>query len=97
MRFRRRPALVATFASSLLWLGVVSAQAPGAAETEDAPPADEAPFEGPAFGIGGLGSLDPCDLVTPLPRDGLPGTPEENGRAFFEAGKTVIERLGALA
>ena len=27
----------------------------------------------------------------------LPGTPEENGRAFFEAGKSVMERLGALA
>jgi len=27
----------------------------------------------------------------------LPGTPEENGRAFFEAGKTVVDRLGALA
>jgi uroporphyrinogen decarboxylase len=25
----------------------------------------------------------------------LPGTPEENGRAFFEAGKSVMERLGA--
>jgi uroporphyrinogen decarboxylase len=27
----------------------------------------------------------------------LPGTPEENGRVFFEAGKTVMDRLGALA
>lgn len=27
----------------------------------------------------------------------LPGTPEENGAAFFEAGKSVMERLGALA
>lgn len=27
----------------------------------------------------------------------LPGTPEENGRAFFEAGKSVMERLGAAA
>jgi uroporphyrinogen decarboxylase len=26
----------------------------------------------------------------------LPGTPEENGRVFFEAGKSVMERLGAL-
>ena len=25
----------------------------------------------------------------------LPGTPEENGRAFFEAGKSVMERIGA--
>jgi uroporphyrinogen decarboxylase len=24
----------------------------------------------------------------------LPGTPEENGRAFFEAGKTVMDRIG---
>ena len=27
----------------------------------------------------------------------LPGTPEENGRAFFEAGKSVMERIGAAA
>lgn len=27
----------------------------------------------------------------------LPGTPEENGRAFFEAGKTVMDRIGAAA
>ena len=27
----------------------------------------------------------------------LPGTPEENGRAFFEAGKSVMDRVGALA
>ena len=27
----------------------------------------------------------------------LPGTPEENGRAFFEAGKTVMDRVGAAA
>jgi tetratricopeptide (TPR) repeat protein len=77
MRFRRRPALVATFASSLLWLGVVSAQAPDEPESAEEPPVEEAPIEGPAFGLGGLGSLDPCDLVTPMPRDGLPGTPEE--------------------
>ena len=25
----------------------------------------------------------------------LPGTPEENGAAFFEAGKTVMDRIGA--
>ena len=25
----------------------------------------------------------------------LPGTPEENGRAFFEAGTSVMERIGA--
>lgn len=27
----------------------------------------------------------------------LPGTPEENGRAFFEAGKTVMDRIGVTA
>ena len=27
----------------------------------------------------------------------LPGTPEANGRAFFEAGKSVMERIGAAA
>ncbi|MBU6354753.1 MAG: uroporphyrinogen decarboxylase, partial [Cyanobacteria bacterium REEB498] len=27
----------------------------------------------------------------------LPGTPEENGAAFFEAGKSVMERIGAVA
>jgi uroporphyrinogen decarboxylase len=27
----------------------------------------------------------------------LPGTPEENGQFFFEAGKSVMERLGAAA
>ncbi len=27
----------------------------------------------------------------------LPGTPEENGQFFFEAGKSVMERLGATA
>jgi len=27
----------------------------------------------------------------------LPGTPEENGQFFFEAGKSVMDRLGALA
>jgi uroporphyrinogen decarboxylase len=27
----------------------------------------------------------------------LPGTPEENGAFFFKAGKSVMDRLGALA
>jgi uroporphyrinogen decarboxylase len=27
----------------------------------------------------------------------LPGTPEENGQFFFEAGKSVMERIGATA
>ena len=27
----------------------------------------------------------------------LPGTPEENSQAFFEAGKTVVDRIGAIA
>ncbi|MFZ9148980.1 MAG: uroporphyrinogen decarboxylase family protein, partial [Vulcanococcus sp.] len=27
----------------------------------------------------------------------LPGTPEENGQFFFEAGKSVMERIGAAA
>jgi uroporphyrinogen decarboxylase len=27
----------------------------------------------------------------------LPGTPEENGAAFFEAGKSVMDRIGAVA
>ena len=27
----------------------------------------------------------------------LPGTPEENGAAFFRAGKSVMDRLGAVA
>ena len=26
----------------------------------------------------------------------LPGTPEENGEAFFRAGKSVMDRLGAV-
>jgi tetratricopeptide (TPR) repeat protein len=76
MRSRGRPALLAML-SSLLWLGVVSAQPPGDDATSEETPVEEAPIEGPAFGVGGLGSLDPCDLVTPMPRDGLPGTPEE--------------------
>ena len=27
----------------------------------------------------------------------LPGTPEENGAAFFRSGKSVLDRIGAVA